>query len=102
MTIKQHLDSLFTGRKVKIVIGHPSNDTYIIGTVTGFVENTYTIDTQRTLILLKDVTVNKEQYQEYCANGKFNKLRVKLDTDIELLRDTNLEAILNSDTWKEK
>ncbi len=94
MTIKKHLDTLFTGKKVKIIIGHPSNDTHIIGTVVGFTEK-LTPTKNSILILLKDVITNKKQYEDYCANGRFNEIRIDLDTDIELLRDTNLDKILN-------
>jgi len=103
-TVKQILEEMFLGKKVKITIGHPSNNQHVIATVIGFESNTEqpmgNDGTRGIFILLKDIIGFEADYSQSVKNmiksGRFNRHYFRLDTEIELLRDENLSQLLEN------
>jgi hypothetical protein len=103
-TVKQILEEMFLGKKVKITIGHPSNKQYIIATVLGFESNSNQPmgddGTRGMFILLKDIIGLEADYSQSVKNmiksGRFNRHYFRLDTEIVVLRDENLTQLLEN------
>ncbi len=101
-TVKQILEEMFLGKRVKITIGHPSNKQYITAKVLGFDSNSGPMDngTRGMFILLSDIVGVEAHYSQSVKNmiksGLFNRHYFRLDTEIVVLRDENLTQLLEN------
>ena len=91
-SVKNYLEDIFLNKRVKIGLGLHLDGVFIVGTVTGF---RYRGTSTELLILLKDVSVSHVEYKDYLINGHFNEMPFHIETEIEILRDANLESLLN-------
>lgn len=99
-TVKQILEEIYSGKMVKITIGHTDNNQHIIAKCVGFVDGYgggNGVDwREQFFILLKEVTSNSEWLKYPIESGQFDKHYFRLDTEIELLRDENLNQLLEN------
>lgn len=100
-TLKQVLENLYLNKKVKITIGHPSNDQHITATCIGFKDGygdgTSSFDWRDKIYILLDDIKSDDKWLKYpIESGQFDKHYFRLDTEIELLREENINQLLEN------
>lgn len=103
-TLKEFLEESFVGRKVKITIGHPANNQHIVATCVGFKDGSGEGSPDwrdKMFILLKDITTNDHWLETPIEAGNYNKHYFRLDTEITILREENLNQLLSTKQIKE-
>ncbi len=94
-TVKEHLEDKFLNQRVKIILGHPSNDQHITAIVTGFESGKPPFEEGKVFILLRDVVGNSKSLDPQVKAGSYNKHYFRLNDEIEILkRDENLNKLL--------
>ena len=100
-TFKQILEEMYVCKRVKITIGHPSNYQHIVAKVVdiehgsggSYEENLGTI-----ILILKDIEVFDPAYSQSLRHmmirGLFDKHQLRLDTEISILREENLNKLI--------
>ncbi len=78
------LSSFYDSQRVRIVLGHPSNNQYVEGSVKGFEGNGGYPD-PNLYILLDNVTTNSHWLQDSIDRGVYSRIQICPNHRIEII-----------------